>query len=153
LTNVLGGPSSITVHGPRRCSRCPRLRLLLSPRGHRFNARGSYPTPSTARRSQRNLCPSLWQTVDQHATVYAVLEEEGTRRPPRMPCWSRPPRTPSLCTKTRTKVAPSTSYAVEPVVAVVIAVELVVAKKLGGDGPGWTPPSSVTAHKGSCTIN
>jgi hypothetical protein len=102
-------------------------------RGHRFGACGSYPAPSTARRSQRNLCPSLWQTVDQQATAYAVLEEEGTKRPPRTPCWSRPPRTPSLCMKTRTKAAPSTTYAVEP--AITVTVEPVIAKKLGGRQP------------------
>jgi hypothetical protein len=72
------------------------------------------------------------EVANQHAIVYAVLEEEGTRRLP---------HTPSLCTKKRMKAAPSTSCVVEPAVAV----EPVIAKKLGGDGPGWLPPSSVTA--------
>jgi hypothetical protein len=61
------------------------------------------------------------EVANQQAIVYAVLEEESTRRPP---------HTPSLCTKTRMKAAPSTSCVVEPA----IAVEPVVAKKLGGGG-------------------
>jgi hypothetical protein len=55
------------------------------------------------------------EVANQQAIVYAVLEEESTRRPP---------HTPSLCTKTRMKAAPSTSCVVEPA----IAVEPVVAK-------------------------